>query len=44
LRIKLDCCQYYHIGFAADTPNGLKVPVIKDADKKVRKPTGHNRG
>lgn len=26
--------QYYHIGFAADTPNGLMVPVIKDADKK----------
>ena len=26
--------QYYSIGFAADTPNGLMVPVIKDADKK----------
>ncbi|PWE16007.1 dihydrolipoyllysine-residue acetyltransferase [Alcaligenes faecalis] len=26
--------QYYHIGFAADTPNGLVVPVIRDADKK----------
>ena len=26
--------QYYHIGFAADTPNGLMVPVIKDADQK----------
>ena len=26
--------QYYHLGFAADTPNGLMVPVIKDADKK----------
>jgi pyruvate dehydrogenase E2 component (dihydrolipoamide acetyltransferase) len=26
--------HYYHIGFAADTPNGLMVPVIKDADKK----------
>jgi pyruvate dehydrogenase E2 component (dihydrolipoamide acetyltransferase) len=26
--------QYYHIGFAADTPNGLMVPVIRDADKK----------
>jgi len=26
--------QYYHIGFAADTPNGLVVPVIKDVDKK----------
>lgn len=26
--------QYYNIGFAADTPNGLVVPVITDADKK----------
>ena len=26
--------QYFHIGFAADTPNGLVVPVIRDADKK----------
>ena len=26
--------QYWHIGFAADTPNGLMVPVLKDADKK----------
>jgi pyruvate dehydrogenase E2 component (dihydrolipoamide acetyltransferase) len=26
--------QYYNIAFAADTPNGLVVPVIKDADKK----------
>jgi pyruvate dehydrogenase E2 component (dihydrolipoamide acetyltransferase) len=26
--------HYYHIGFAADTPNGLVVPVIKDADRK----------
>ncbi|MDH4061699.1 MAG: 2-oxo acid dehydrogenase subunit E2, partial [Aquincola sp.] len=26
--------QYFHIGFAADTPNGLVVPVIKDADQK----------
>lgn len=26
--------QYFHIGFAADTPNGLMVPVIRDADKK----------
>ncbi len=26
--------QYYHIGFAADTPNGLVVPVLKDADQK----------
>jgi len=27
--------QYYHVGFAADTPNGLVVPVIRDADKKA---------
>ena len=26
--------NYWHIGFAADTPNGLMVPVIKDCDKK----------
>ncbi len=26
--------KYFHIGFAADTPNGLVVPVLKDADKK----------
>ncbi len=26
--------QYFHIAFAADTPNGLMVPVIRDADKK----------
>ena len=26
--------QYLHIGFAADTPNGLVVPVIRDADRK----------
>jgi pyruvate dehydrogenase E2 component (dihydrolipoamide acetyltransferase) len=26
--------QYYHIGFAADTPNGLVVPVIRNADQK----------
>jgi len=26
--------NYWHIGFAADTPNGLMVPVLKDADKK----------
>jgi pyruvate dehydrogenase E2 component (dihydrolipoamide acetyltransferase) len=25
--------KYFHIGFAADTPNGLLVPVIRDADK-----------
>jgi pyruvate dehydrogenase E2 component (dihydrolipoamide acetyltransferase) len=26
--------KYFNIGFAADTPTGLVVPVIKDADKK----------
>ena len=26
--------KYMHLGFAADTPNGLLVPVIRDADKK----------
>jgi len=26
--------RYYHLGFAADTPGGLMVPVVKDADRK----------
>jgi pyruvate dehydrogenase E2 component (dihydrolipoamide acetyltransferase) len=26
--------RYYHLGFAADTPQGLVVPVIRDVDKK----------
>ncbi|MBK6727195.1 MAG: dihydrolipoyllysine-residue acetyltransferase [Xanthomonadales bacterium] len=26
--------KYFHIGFAADTPNGLVVPVIRDVDQK----------
>jgi len=26
--------QYFHLGFAADTENGLVVPVIRDADRK----------
>ena len=26
--------KYYHMGFAADTPNGLVVPVVRDADRK----------
>jgi len=36
--------QYWHIGFAADTPGGLVVPVLRDADKKgvveIAKETG----
>jgi pyruvate dehydrogenase E2 component (dihydrolipoamide acetyltransferase) len=36
--------NYWHIGFAADTPNGLVVPVLKDADRKgvieIAKETG----
>ncbi|MBV2234281.1 MAG: 2-oxo acid dehydrogenase subunit E2, partial [Sterolibacterium sp.] len=31
---KLVLKKYFHIGFAADTPNGLVVPVIRDADQK----------
>jgi pyruvate dehydrogenase complex dihydrolipoamide acetyltransferase, long form len=31
---KLILKKYFHIGFAADTPNGLVVPVIRDADRK----------
>ena len=27
--------NYWHIGFAADTPNGLVVPVIRDVDRKT---------
>jgi pyruvate dehydrogenase E2 component (dihydrolipoamide acetyltransferase) len=26
--------KYFNVGFAADTPNGLVVPVVKDSDKK----------
>ena len=26
--------KYFHIGFAADTPNGLVVPVLRDVDQK----------
>lgn len=26
--------HYYHIGFAADTPQGLVVPVVRDCDRK----------
>jgi pyruvate dehydrogenase E2 component (dihydrolipoamide acetyltransferase) len=36
--------KYFNIAFAADTPNGLVVPVVKDADKKsvfdIAKETG----
>ena len=30
----LDVYKRQHIGFAADTPNGLVVPVLRDADQK----------
>ena len=36
--------KYFHVGFAADTPNGLVVPVVRDVDKKgviqIAKETG----
>ena len=36
--------KYFHLGFAADTPNGLVVPVIRDVDQKgvseIAKETG----
>jgi pyruvate dehydrogenase E2 component (dihydrolipoamide acetyltransferase) len=32
--ISLVIKNYYHLGFAADTPNGLMVPVIRDVDQK----------
>ena len=38
------CKQYFHIGFAADTPNGLVVPVIKDADQKGVLQISHEMG
>ena len=31
---KLILKKYFHIGFAADTPKGLVVPVLRDADQK----------
>ncbi len=36
--------DYCHIGFAADTPNGLVVPVIRDADKKDIYELAHDLG
>ena len=36
--------KYYNIGFAADTPNGLVVPVIKGADKKGVIELAHDLG
>jgi pyruvate dehydrogenase E2 component (dihydrolipoamide acetyltransferase) len=34
--------RYYHIGFAADTPRGLVVPVIRDADRKSLSAIGNS--
>ena len=31
---KIDFKKYFHIGIAVDTPHGLMVPKIRDADKK----------
>jgi pyruvate dehydrogenase E2 component (dihydrolipoamide acetyltransferase) len=31
---RLTLKHYFHIGFAADTPNGLVVPVLRDCDRK----------
>jgi len=31
---RLTLKKYFHIGFAADTPNGLVVPVVRDCDRK----------
>jgi pyruvate dehydrogenase E2 component (dihydrolipoamide acetyltransferase) len=36
--------KYFHIGFAADTPNGLVVPVIRDADRKGVIEIAHETG
>ena len=36
--------NYFHIGFAAETPNGLMVPVIKDADQKGVFQISHEMG
>jgi pyruvate dehydrogenase E2 component (dihydrolipoamide acetyltransferase) len=36
--------NYWNIGFAADTPNGLVVPVIKNADQKGIFAIGHEMG
>ena len=36
--------NYFHIGFAADTPNGLVVPVIRDVDRKSLLQLAHERG
>lgn len=36
--------KYYHIGIAVDTPDGLVVPVVKDADKKGLKEIAENIG
>ncbi len=42
LENKLVLKHFYNIGIAVDTPNGLVVPVIKDADKKGMKEIAHD--
>ena len=36
--------KYFHIGFAADTPNGLVVPVVRDCDRKGVMPIARETG
>jgi pyruvate dehydrogenase E2 component (dihydrolipoamide acetyltransferase) len=36
--------NYFHIGFAADTPNGLVVPVIKDATRRASSRSAQEMG
>ena len=36
--------NYYHIGFACDTPDGLVVPVVKDVFKKDVLDIAHDLG
>ncbi|RNF82202.1 dihydrolipoyllysine-residue acetyltransferase [Montanilutibacter psychrotolerans] len=36
--------KYFHVGFAADTPNGLVVPVVRDCDRKGVMQIAHETG